>query len=45
MKSPGQMLGYFRNEEKPEGITGDGFLKTGDMGEMTIADICESPAG
>ena len=35
VKSPGQMLGYFRNEEKTrEDITADGFLKTGDMGEI-----------
>lgn len=35
VKSPGQMLGYFNNEEKTrEDITADGFLKTGDMGEI-----------
>lgn len=35
VKSPGQMLGYFRNDEKTrEDITEDGFLKTGDMGEI-----------
>lgn len=35
VKSPGQMLGYFKNEEKTrEDITDDGFLKTGDMGEI-----------
>ncbi|EMP56162.1 long-chain-fatty-acid-CoA ligase [Marinobacter santoriniensis NKSG1] len=35
VRSPGQMLGYFRNEEKTrEDITEDGFLKTGDMGEI-----------
>ncbi len=29
------MLGYFRNEEKTrEDVTADGFLKTGDMGEI-----------
>ncbi len=35
VKSPGQMLGYFKNEEKTrEDVTDDGFLKTGDMGEI-----------
>ncbi|AOY86931.1 AMP-binding acetyl-CoA synthetase [Marinobacter salinus] len=35
VKSPGQMLGYYRNEEKTrEDVTDDGFLKTGDMGEI-----------
>ncbi len=35
VKSPGQMVGYFKNEEKTrEDITDDGFLKTGDMGEI-----------
>jgi len=35
VKSPGMMLGYYRNEEKTrEDVTGDGFLKTGDMGEI-----------
>ncbi|MCK2151128.1 AMP-binding protein [Marinobacter alexandrii] len=35
VKSPGQMLGYYKNEEKTrEDITDDGFLKTGDMGEI-----------
>ena len=35
VKSPGQMLGYFKNEEKTrEDVTEDGFLKTGDMGEI-----------
>ncbi|MBD3655120.1 MULTISPECIES: AMP-binding protein [Marinobacter] len=35
VRSPGQMLGYFRNEEKTrEDVTADGFLKTGDMGEI-----------
>lgn len=35
VRSPGQMLGYFKNEEKTrEDITEDGFLKTGDMGEI-----------
>ncbi|WP_372965820.1 AMP-binding protein [Marinobacter sp.] len=38
VRSPGQMLGYFRNEEKTrEDITEDGFLKTGDMGEIDQA--------
>ncbi|RBW48453.1 AMP-binding protein [Marinobacter sp. F3R11] len=36
VKSPGMMLGYYRNEEKTrEDVTGDGFLKTGDMGEIS----------
>ncbi|WP_166256577.1 AMP-binding protein [Marinobacter salicampi] len=35
VKSPGQMLGYYKNEEKTrEDVTEDGFLKTGDMGEV-----------
>ena len=35
VKSPGQMLGYFKNEEKTrEDVTEDGFLRTGDMGEI-----------
>ncbi|MEQ9547035.1 MAG: AMP-binding protein [Marinobacter sp.] len=35
VKSPGQMLGYYKNEEKTrEDVTDDGFLKTGDMGEI-----------
>ena len=35
VKSPGQMLGFFQNEEKTrEEVTNDGFLKTGDMAEI-----------
>lgn len=35
VRSPSQMIGYFKNEEKTrEDITDDGFLKTGDMGEI-----------
>ncbi|MDX1456870.1 MAG: AMP-binding protein [Marinobacter sp.] len=35
VRSPGQMLGYFKNPEKTqEDLTEDGFLKTGDMGEI-----------
>mgnify|MGYP001377504287 CR=1 FL=1 len=35
VKSPGQMLGYYKNEEKTkEDLTEDGFLKTGDKGEI-----------
>ncbi len=35
VKSPGQMLGYYKNEAKTrEDVTDDGFLKTGDMGEI-----------
>lgn len=35
VKSFGQMLGYFKNEEKIwEDVIEDGFLKIGDMGEI-----------
>lgn len=35
VRSPGQMLGYYKNAEKTrEDLTDDGFLKTGDMGEI-----------
>ncbi|MBL1270916.1 MAG: AMP-binding protein [Oceanospirillales bacterium] len=35
VRSPGMMLGYYQNEEKTrEDVTADGFLKTGDMGEI-----------
>ena len=35
VKSPGNMLGYFKNPEKTaEDLTAEGFLHTGDMGEI-----------
>lgn len=35
VKSPGQMLGFYKQPEKTaEDMTEDGFFKTGDMGEM-----------
>ena len=35
VKSPGTMLGYYKNAEKTaEDITADGFLRTGDLGEI-----------
>lgn len=35
VKSPGQMLGYYRMPDKTaEDMTDDGFFKTGDMGEV-----------
>lgn len=35
VKSPGTMLGYYKNPEKTaEDITPEGFLRTGDMGEI-----------
>lgn len=38
VKSPGQMMGYFKNEEATaENLTTDGFFKTGDMGELDEA--------
>lgn len=33
VKSPGQMLGYYKMD-KDDGLTPDGFFKTGDMGEL-----------
>ncbi len=38
VKSPGTMMGYFKDEEKTrEAFTEDGFLMTGDMGEIDEA--------
>lgn len=35
VKSPGQMMGYYKNPEKTaEDMTEDGYLKTGDRGEV-----------
>ena len=35
VKSPGQMIGFYKNDEKTkEEVTEDGFLKTGDMAEV-----------
>lgn len=35
VKSPGQMMGYYKQPEKTaEEMTDDGFFKTGDMGEI-----------
>jgi long-chain acyl-CoA synthetase len=35
VKSPGTMLGYYKNPEKTaEDITAEGYLRTGDMGEI-----------
>ena len=38
VKSPGQMMGYYKQPEKTaEEMTDDGFFKTGDMGEIDEA--------
>lgn len=38
VKSPGAMLGYYKDEEKTrEAFTEDGFLRTGDVGELDSA--------
>lgn len=38
VKSPGTMLGYYKDPAKTaEDITADGFLRTGDLGEMDSA--------
>ncbi|MGH8455001.1 MAG: AMP-binding protein [Nevskiales bacterium] len=34
VKSPGQMLGYYKMDKSAEGLTPDGFFHTGDMGEI-----------
>jgi long-chain acyl-CoA synthetase len=34
VKSPGQMLGYYKMDKSADGLTDDGFFKTGDMGEI-----------
>lgn len=40
VKSPGNMLGYYKDPvQTEEAMTADGFLKTGDLGEIT-ADGC-----
>lgn len=38
VKSPGGMLGYYKNPEKTaEDLTSEGYLKTGDLGEFDAA--------
>ncbi|MDD0843467.1 AMP-binding protein [Pseudomonas sp. Gutcm_11s] len=38
VKSPGGMLGYYKNPEKTtEDLTADGYLRTGDLGELDAA--------
>ena len=34
VKSPGQMMGYYKMDKSAEGLTPEGFFKTGDMGEI-----------